>query len=68
VKGTIKRILPIKGFGFIKREDEKNKKDIYFHWSNTKDDFYYLREGDEVQFEIKETEKGPKAVKVTSIF
>ncbi len=66
MKGVIKRILPIKGFGFIKREGEK--KDLYFHWSQTKDDFYYLREGDEVEFEIKESKKGPQAIDVTTIF
>ncbi len=66
MKGTIKNILPIKGFGFIKREGEE--KDIYFHWSKTKDDFYYLRKGDEVEFEIKETKKGPQAIDVTAIF
>jgi CspA family cold shock protein len=66
VKGTIKRILTRKGFGFIEREGEKE--DIYFHWSKTQDDFYYLREGDEVEFEIKETEKGLQAIEVTSIF
>lgn len=66
MKGTITRILPVRGFGFIKTEDDK--KDIYFHWSKTLDDFYYLKKGDEVQFEIKETDKGPQAVEVTAIF
>ena len=66
MKGTIKRILPLKGFGFIKREDDK--KEIYFHWSKTADDFYYLREGDKVEFEIKETKKGPQAVQVSYVF
>ncbi len=66
MKGTIKRILPIKGFGFINKTDEK--RDIYFHWSTTLDDFYYLKEGDEVEFDIEKTDKGFQAVNVTSIF
>ena len=66
MKGTIKKILPFRGFGFIKKDGED--KEIYFHWSKTKDDFYYLKVGDEVEFEIKETEKGSQAIKVTSIF
>jgi CspA family cold shock protein len=65
VKGTIKRILSIRGFGFIEREGED--KDLYFHWSKTQDDFYYLREGDEVEFDVEETQNGPQAVNVTSI-
>ena len=55
MKGKIKKILLTKGFGFIEREEEEN--DVYFHWSKTKDDFYYLRAGDTVEFEIKKTEK-----------
>ena len=66
MKGTIKTILPFKGFGFIKREDEQ--KDLYFHWSKTLDDFYYLKAGDIVEFEIEKTDKGLQAVDVTSIF
>ena len=64
MKGTIKTILPIKGFGFIKKDADN--KEIYFHWSKTLDDFYYLKEGDKVEFEVKETNKGPQAVNVTS--
>lgn len=56
----------MRGFGFIKNEEED--KELYFHWSKTKDDFYYLKEGDEVIFDIKETKKGPQAVNVTAIF
>jgi len=66
VKGTIKKIKPFRGFGFIKREGEK--KDLYFHWSKTLDDFYYLKIGDKVEFEIEKTDKGLQAVSVTSIF
>ena len=66
VKGTIKKIKASQGFGFIEREGEK--KDIYFHWSTTQDDFYYLNEGDEVVFDIEETQNGLQAVNVTSIF
>jgi CspA family cold shock protein len=66
VKGTIKKILPIRGFGFIKRDGEE--KDLYFHWSKTLDDFYYLKAGDEVEFEIEKTDKGLQAIDVTTIF
>ena len=65
MKGTIKRILAGRGFGFIERDGED--KDLFFHWSKTKDDFYYLQEGDTVEFDIEETQKGPQAVNVTSI-
>ena len=56
----------MRGFGFIKKDNEDEE--LYFHWSKTLDDFYYLKEGDEVEFEEEETQKGTQAVNVTSLF
>ena len=66
MKGKITRILHMRGFGFIKKDNEDEE--LYFHWSKTLDDFYYLKEGDEVEFEEEETQKGTQAVNVTSLF
>jgi CspA family cold shock protein len=63
MKGTIKRVLSGRGYGFIEAEGEEN--DIFFHSTQTKDDFYTLREGDIVEFEIEQTNRGPQAVDVT---
>ncbi len=56
MKGTIKKLVPEKPFGFITAEGQSN--DVFFH----KDKlvgvaFEDLREGDTVSFEIEETER-----------
>ncbi len=62
--GTIKRIIREKGFGFIIPED--GSQDVYFHRSRVmqRTAFEDLREGDEVQFQVKSGEKGPQAFDV----
>ena len=62
--GSIKRIMQEKGFGFIVPED--GSKDVYFNRSRVmqRTAFEDLREGDEVQFQVKSGEKGPQAFDV----
>ena len=62
-KGTIRRLITDRGFGFIKTEDEK---DIFFHRSELEDaDYNSLTEGQQVEFEIGQGRDGrPQAVKV----
>lgn len=59
--GTIKRIVRDKGFGFIDPGDGSG--DLFFHRSKLgpKTVFEDLREGDEVEFQVKPGEKGPQA-------
>ena len=55
-----------KGFGFIKIEGEE--KDLFFHASELQDtSFDELNEGDAVQFEIVEGDKGPTATQVSKV-
>ena len=62
-EGTIARLTD-KGFGFIKREGME--KDLFFHAKELVGVTYdELREGDKVTFEVAESPKGPKAVKVS---
>jgi CspA family cold shock protein len=62
-KGQVKWFSEKKGYGFITREDGD---DIFVHFSAIdKEGFRTLREGDEVEFEITEGEKGLQATKVT---
>jgi len=63
MKGTIKTLTD-KGFGFISREGET--KDLFFHSKALVDvTFEELKVGDNVSFEVTETEKGPAATKVS---
>lgn len=63
--GTIKKLTD-KNFGFI--APEEGEKDFFFHANNVADNgFASLNEGDKVEFEIIESQKGPAADKVKKI-
>ena len=65
-QGTIKRLVRDRGFGFISREG--SDKDLFFHSKELEGvAFEELQEGDNVQFEVAESPKGPNAVKVSKI-
>ena len=63
-KGTIKRLIFDRGFGFIQTEDQEE--DLFFHRNELQDaQFSDLREGQEVEFEIAKGRNGrQQAVKV----
>jgi len=61
--GTIKKVMRDKGFGFIVPDDGSD--DVFFHRSRLeKVQFEDLREGDEVEFQVRPGEKGPQAFAV----
>ncbi len=61
--GRVKWFDSKKGFGFI--EAAELDKDVFVHHSGIAGDGYrHLKEGDAVDFEIEETDKGPQAVNV----
>ena len=65
LKGTVKWFNNAKGFGFIGREDGP---DVFVHYSAINTDGYKsLQEGDQVEFEIVDGQKGPQAGNVTRI-
>ena len=65
MKGTVKWINKEKGFGFITGEDGK---DVFAHFSQIqKEGFKELFEGQEVEFEITEGQKGPQASNIVVI-
>lgn len=62
MKGTVKWFNNAKGYGFIGREDGP---DVFVHYSAIQAEGYKsLQEGDEVEFEIIQGEKGPQADRV----
>ena len=62
-KGVVKWFNEAKGYGFIQRS---NGSDVFVHFSAIQGDGYRtLEEGAEVEFELEEGPKGPKALNVT---
>lgn len=61
VFGTIKKVVKDKGFGFIEPDDGGDE--VFFHRSRLSPKVYFedLREGAEVQFEVRPGEKGRTA-------
>jgi CspA family cold shock protein len=58
-KGKVKWFNNAKGYGFIGREDGP---DVFVHYSAIQLDGYKtLKEGDDVEFDIVEGQKGPQA-------
>ena len=60
--GRVKWFDEKKGFGFIEREDGN---DVFVHFRAISGDGYKtLAEGQEVQFEVEQGDKGPQATNV----
>jgi CspA family cold shock protein len=65
LKGTVKWFNNAKGFGFIGREDGP---DVFVHYSALIAEGYKsLQEGDAVEFEIVDGQKGPQAANVVKV-
>ena len=62
MRGTIKRVVRDRGFGFIQTAD---KREVFFHRNSLQGlNFDDLREGDAVEFDEERSEKGPRAANV----
>jgi CspA family cold shock protein len=65
LKGTVKWFNNAKGFGFIGRDGGP---DVFVHYTAiTSEGYKSLQEGDQVEFEIVEGQKGPQAGNVTKV-
>ena len=66
LQGKVKWFNNQKGYGFITRDDGSG--DVFVHYSSVQGDgFKSLAEGDAVQFEVVDSDKGPKAANVTKV-
>lgn len=64
-RGVVKWFNNEKGYGFIARE---NGKDVFVHFSAIQGEgFKSLNEGQSVEFEIVEGDRGPQAANVSKL-
>ncbi|MFA6217772.1 MAG: cold shock domain-containing protein [Candidatus Omnitrophota bacterium] len=60
--GKIKKLVRERGFGFINDTDGR---EIFFHQSSVIDiKFDELREEQQVEFEVEQSPKGPRAINI----
>jgi len=66
MQGKIKRVVRDRGFGFIRSSDGQ---EVFFHRSSLQQmDFDGLKEGDAVEFEVVQGEKGTRVRNVRPSF
>ena len=64
--GTVKWFNEEKGFGFITRDD--GEKDVFCHFSAIQGEgFKSLKEGQKVEFDVVQGQKGPAAENVVPV-
>jgi CspA family cold shock protein len=64
-QGIVKWFNDRKGYGFISQEDGN---DVFVHYSSIEaQGFKTLAEGDRVDFEIQDTDRGPEAKSVKKL-
>lgn len=64
-QGTVKWFNDAKGYGFLTSDDGQ---DVFVHFSAIQEEgFKTLAEGQRVEFEIVQGQKGPQAANVTKV-
>jgi cold shock protein len=67
VTGVVKKFHKDRGFGFIQRDD--GGKDVFVHVQQVKASKVQgqLKDGDKLDFEIQEGERGPRAANISRV-
>ncbi len=59
MQGTVKKVIFDRGYGFIRAE---NGEEVFFHRSAiVEGDFDFIREGQDVSFELEQSPRGMRA-------
>ncbi len=65
MQGNVKWFNPEKGYGFIEKEDGN---DVFVHYSAIQEEgFKTLEEGQQVEFDVVEADRGPQAANVIKL-
>jgi CspA family cold shock protein len=65
VRGRVKKLVPDRGFGFVRGDDGK---EVFFHRSGLgANDYDALSEGDVVEYVVQEGPRGPRAENVRAV-
>ena len=68
LKGTVKWFNNQKGYGFISPAEGSDDKDLFVHMSSIQmEGFKTLKDGQDVEYEVGEGEKGPVATNVVPL-
>ena len=62
--GQVKWFSQAKGYGFVQRGNGKPDVFVHFNDFRSRQDAYWIRDGDALEFAVQETQRGPRATDV----